>query len=324
MAQTPPTAPALGQVLRNGWLQVRLSNGRIAVTGSRVGNISTSPTSGAYTEKINIRTIDGQAAMTYQRTAPGEKLAIELGPADRLSLRHEPKADSSLTPIEFEQIPGGPVSLTLGSDARAESWHGATLWHLLLAQPQKCRQHLVPLLELFRAEWKLDETADALETELLRLAREGGVPDRRRWAELVAQLADESFARRQAADRQLRALGTSLQSYLEQLDFHRLDAEQQFRLRRILQSLSKETADDAPEQLAVWLAADPAVWLSLLTRPDASTRRLAARQLATLIGEQISFVPDADEITRRKQVDQIRERIAGKKLGPSPPAHGER
>jgi hypothetical protein len=158
----------------------------------------------------------------------------------------------------------------------------------------------------------LAETAAAIETELFQAASVGRLPDRQRWAALVAQLADERFPRREAADRELRSAGRVVLSYLRGLELSRLDAEQQYRVRRIILSLSRQTGDDTAEGFAPQLSEDPDIWLAFLSRQEESTRRLAARQLAAILGEPIRFDPAADTATRKAQIEQLRARIHGK------------
>jgi hypothetical protein len=174
-------------------------------------------------------------------------------------------------------------------------------------------------LELLRPDWKLEKVGAGVENQLLRMASGGALLDRARWAALVEQLGDNEFPRREAADRQLRAASPAVLGYLEQLDFSRLDAEQQFRVRRIISSLSRGLTGEMADQIASWLSGDAGVWLSLLSRPDASTRRLAARQLAAVWGEPIAFDPDASEEVRLGQIEKLRARIAAQKNGAKSP-----
>ena len=98
-------------------------------------------------------------------------------------------------------------------------------------------------------------------------------------------------------------------SYLQQLDFGRLDAEQQFRVHRIIDDISERLGDDSPEQVASWLAGDQSVWLALLARPDAAVRRQAARQLAAMLDGPIPVDPEADPSTQKTQLEQLRIRL---------------
>ncbi len=98
-------------------------------------------------------------------------------------------------------------------------------------------------------------------------------------------------------------------SYLQQLDFSRLDAEQQFRLRRIIETLTERLGNDSPEQVATWLAGDPSVWLILLTRPDVAKRQQAAQKLSAMLGQLIAVDPQADPATQKTQIEQLRLRI---------------
>jgi hypothetical protein len=147
----------------------------------------------------------------------------------------------------------------------------------------------------------------------VRAAAEGDLPDPGRWAVLVEQLGDERFSRREAADRELRSLGRVVSIYLQQLDASQLDAEQHYRVRRILMALSARTDNDTPPEVAQWLAGDPVVWLAMLSRDDEPTRRLAAERLKALLDGPIAFDPAADAATRQGQIDELRLRISGRR-----------
>jgi len=301
--------PTLNQAVRSGWLRFAIVSGRLIIKGSQVGNISSNPSGG--NERLSIRSVGGKASLNYELSTAGQQLSIVVGAGNQAVIRRTPKGDSTLVPVRFEQSPGKPASLTLGAAGRQQTYRAASLWHLMIARPEECRRHLAPLLELLGPAWKLCSVAELAEAELLRLAAVGGMPNRSRWAALVEQLADDRFAKREAADRQLRAAGPAVLSYLQGLDSGRLDAEQQFRIRRIIVSMSGQVTDDDARQIASRLVGDRAVWLSLLSRPQQSTRRLAARQLSALLGEPISFDPAAEPAVRNKQIEKLRSRILG-------------
>jgi hypothetical protein len=75
--------------------------------------------------------------------------------------------------------------------------------------------------------------------------------------------------------------------------------------------LSWQSGEDTADGVAAQLIADPDVWLVLLSRPEESTRRLAARQLAAILDQPIRFDPAADAPTRKAQLEQLRARIHG-------------
>ena len=148
-----------------------------------------------------------------------------------------------------------------------------------------------------------------IEADLLKAAVAGKIPDRRHWADLVRQLGDNQFAKREAADRMLRAVGPQVTGFLQQLDYGQLDAEQQFRVRRIIDLLHGSAAADTAEQVAERLVADSSVWLALLDRPEASTRRIAAKHLAGMLGEPIGVDPEANPATQENQRELLRAKL---------------
>lgn len=306
------STPVLSQWVRSGWLKFRVVSGRIALGGTRQHhNVSSSSSSPNRRERLSMRTVSGQTTLFYQHSTPTVELSIEFRVRRELRLSRIPKGDSAGSPIRFEQPVNRPLVLAVGDGDQQRVYRGQTLWHLWILEPDVCRTHLLPMLKLIRPDWKLNERVAAVERELLRLASGQGLPDRRQWAELVEKLGDDRFPVREAADRQLRQLGPAALPYLQRLDFGRLDAEQQFRVRRIIRAFSQQTEDDTPASVADRLVADPEIWLALLGRPQEATRRAAAGQLARLLGGPIGVDPGADPATQEDQIRRLRARIVG-------------
>jgi hypothetical protein len=182
---------------------------------------------------------------------------------------------------------------------------------LLLLEPEPARKYLIPILELLRPDWRLGDKAVEIEEELLQSASTGQLPDRHRWDALVRQLGDDRFARREAADRELRAAGPAVMPYLERLDFAKLEPEQQARVKRILSELAQDVDDDTVPQVAIGLSMEPIVWLGLLSRSDEGTRRQAAVELSILLGGPVDFDPAAAPAVRQVQITRLRARIVG-------------
>ncbi|MBN1589392.1 MAG: hypothetical protein JW888_07750 [Pirellulales bacterium] len=253
----------------------------------------------------------GASEFTYRQLSPKRKLTITAKANGRLAIRQEPGDRGKTVPSEFLQEPSQPLVLTFGKDAEKKTLTAPTLWHLLLEHPDPCKQYVLPDLERLRPDWKLLDQAQAVEKALLAAARLGKLPDRQHWAALVAQLADERFTRREAADRQLRAIGRQVLPYLRDLDREKLDVEQQYRIHRIVESLSDTLTDETPRQTANSMLGDPTIWIVLLGRDSQSTREVAAKYLERLLESPIDFDPAADAPTRRRQIEALRKRIAG-------------
>lgn len=310
-AQELPSAPTLHQAISSGWMEFSVVAGRITVAGSRIGNYTTTSNTGGRKEQLSVNVRQGRFAISYRLDGPDEDFSVELIDGQQFLIRRVPGADSDLTAVEFTQRSGEPLRLTIGMEPSAHVFEGPSLWHLLIAHGELCEQHLVPLLELLRPDWQLMATARRAEEALLRLAVGRETPNRQRWQALVEQLASDRFSQREAADRQLRSVGPMVVAFLKQLPDDELDAEQQFRIRRIIRALAERQDDDAVGQVVAWLAVDPEIWLVLMQRPEESVRRLAGKQMEVVLGQSIQFDPEADEAERSEQIEQLRQQLHG-------------
>jgi hypothetical protein len=309
-AQHIEQMPKLQRAVRNGWLQFDVVLGRIVLESSRVYDLSLPSGSEKNKESLSIRWGNEKSAVEYEWIGPQEQIVLKTAGNRRIEIRRNPRDGSAAPPVVFLQNLQENLVLTVGSGDAARHYAAPTLWHLVLAHPDETRRHLLPCLELLQSPGeKLSETAAGLETELLRKASSGIPGIRSQWKRWVAQLGDETFAKRQEADRALRAGDPAVLSYLRQLDFRRLDAEQQFRVERIIAAFSRHISDESAEQTASWLAGDPAVWLALAARPDASLRRAAVDRLEALLEEPVALDLQSDPATQKARLEQLRRRL---------------
>jgi hypothetical protein len=305
----------LGNMMRaqKDWLWFNIVDGRMSLSLTQLTNIQSTSRSPAGKETFKLRNENGQPRLSYELTGGEELLKVEVaGGGDDVHISRTPQGKSALLAVDFRQVPNEPMVLRLGTGAGQQVFGAADLWRLLIERPKECRQHLLPLLDMLRPGSKLAGTATEIEAKLLEGAAGPAVAERGRWAALVRQLGDDSFSNREAADRELRAGGDGATAYLRHLDQSRLDAEQRFRIRRILEAAAAQNGDDSPEQAAASLAGDPAVWLALLGRPELAARRAAVGQLAALLGEPIDVDPAAEPDSQKDKREQLRQRIEGK------------
>ncbi len=259
----------LDDATRRGLLHVGLESGRIKVEINRLPPTPSGQNGKPQDERLTVRNSGGDFSIEYVKPGADRRVSIEIGVSSRrVHIVQEPQGGADVLPLEFTQPPRGPLSLTLGARQSQRVIHGASLWHLMIGYPEICRQHLLPLLQLIDSRWDLGKLAADLEEDLIQLACSQDAPDRRHWDALVAQLRDERYTRREAADRQLRACGRIVIHYLRELDPARLDAEQKFRVRRIIAALGEGEEIDTPDRVTSWLAGDPSIWLGLLSRDN--------------------------------------------------------
>lgn len=314
-AQEQPHGPGpaiptlLKQVQRSGWLHMNIANGRIVPVSIAIRDQVLPGNSVGFKERMTFSSANGQPAVAYEGAGATERLSIRINEHKAVSLKYTPPADTDLLALDFDQPQDGPLMLTIGSGDRARSYRGATLWHLILELSEPERKQFAERLELLRPDWRLSERAAEIEETLVREALTGQFPDPKRWEALIAQLGDDLFSHREAADRELRAAGPAVVSYLQQLDFSNLDAEQQFRVRRILAWFAHEGQSDRVDSIASRLLCDPVIWLTLCTRPQEATRRAAAARLSRLLAGPLDFDPTAAANVRQAQIEKLRTRL---------------
>jgi hypothetical protein len=273
-------------------------------------------------ESMTIDFVNGVPEIDYVAANRLARVRIHTEAGDALRVDRKPVGENKLLAMEFNQPNTGDLELVVGTGETRTAVRGPTLWHLLLAKPELCREHLVPLLENLRPGWGLSRMAEQIEDSLCKVAQSQRVPDRARVTKLVAQLADDRFSARQAADLALRESGAEVLPYLQSLDPLELDAEQRFRVRRIIASLAGDSTADRPEQVVNWLAADARIWLALLDREDASRRRLAAQQISRVLGRAVDYDPMGEPAQRAEQQKALAEllnKLAVAEPPPTPP-----
>lgn len=330
----PAFAPTNDNAARLRWLDYKMMAGRIVATSNYPPgmNISFGPTvSGPLREHLQILILKDRASVRYQLAGDGQELSIALGQDGDFAMDRTSHAGAFT--MRFRQPAAGPLSLTLREGDSERRFDAESFWHLYVAQPGLVRRHLVPYLEWLRPSWQLAGTGWSIEEALFVQAQQPRQLDTDRWARLVDDLASARFAERQKAQRELLAVGQIILPYLEALDERRLDAEQLSRIRTLIERLSVGY-EDTTDRIATWLVADPRVWLSLLDRGDEAKRRIAARQLALLVGREIDFDPTADSPTRAAQLAKLHKRlrlaksatakISVKPIGSIPPPGVER
>lgn len=297
---------------RTPFVRFDVINGRLATvcTGQTPPRSATAAhPSGVPTESLTMTAETGKPMVRYQFTDEQQDLVIEFQAGSDVRISREPRGGSGMPRIKFEQLVGSDLKLIVENGDTKKQCSAPTLWHLLLAEPAACQEHLLPALARLRTDWLLCERAKRLQASLVDLCQSGAIEQRRRCAALVDQLASGNYQTRQDADHELRGLGQIALSYLKRLDLTRLDAEQRQRIRRISDSLSVCTGD-TPERMAAWMLDDQAIWFTLLSHAKAEYRHEAVLQLSRLCDRPIEFDPAAAEIERNAQIERLRERLA--------------
>jgi len=226
-------------------------------------------------ETLAINTDAEVPSIRYELVDERQTLRIEVVDRTKIQIHREPRDGSSLALVHFAQAKSGALTLSIQAGAHPMEFEASSLWHLLLAEPAVCRQHLIPILQPLNPNWRLQESVERIEAALCRVAPEMTIP-RRQISRLVATLDSSDFASRQAADGELRSMGVAVLPYLASLDRSQCTREQRRRMQRIRHDLSGQSPD-SPERVASWLVNDEQLWRQWTADPNAG-RRLAATQ----------------------------------------------
>jgi len=327
-AQAPRMNAGLTYML--GLFRLRVVAGRITVAGAmsfqtHKGEFKTNDRH----ERLELTQAGPSTTFHYELSTPDAQLTWDLLAGNEIRIRRLPRrldgqqtgAASQETGgakaklVVFGQPTEGPLMLSVGEGDERKECRGATVWHLLLTDPELCRSELLPLLQVMKPGWDLLQRAQTIESLLFHSADIEGQLSRETWLRHVAELGHGKFARRQAADRRLRLGGPEALPFLLSLDLDRLDSEQRFRVLAIIRSSTVKEDDlgkddvETLDQIVRTLRADPILWLELLERDEEQRRRIAARQLTLLLNETIEFDPAAESAQRKMQIDRLRHRF---------------
>jgi hypothetical protein len=292
--------------------RLEVIRGRIRLSGIQLGrqSLTNAKFAGSDAQEQLVFASDkfGDARLSYVYTDPTQQLLVDIQEVADVTIARQPQGGADVAGVRLRQPVDGPLVLTVEDGGPVREVVAASLWHLLLAEPELCKLHLLPLLESLRPDWILGEQVQHIESALLTAARLEQLPDTQRMEQLIQQLRHPQFSQRQAADRQLRQLGQAACAFLSRLDERSLDVEQRTRVRSIQAALEIQ-AGDTPPRVAAWLADDRSVWLSLLERDSVATRQLAARHLGALLDQSLAFDPQADAAVRRGQLHRLRAEL---------------
>lgn len=292
------------------WVRFEVQGGRILPSSQFFGrSMNATTASNDRQEQLAMAVDAGVASVRHQLSTPEGELTLEADQRGLLTIRQVPRKPGAVMRLEFLQTPGDWIHFSVGEGDALARYRARSIWHLLIAHREVCREHLMPLLDSLRDDWNLLATAEQIEMAMIQTATAVDAQQRQRWAELVALLGAERYGVRERAERELRLAGPVVLGFLYHLDQRQLDAEQRYRVRQIIRSLVGASGGDSPMTVARGLIGDPLVWLALLDRPEAAHRRLAADRLAEILGEPIAFDPEADPTRRAAQIAQLQQRI---------------
>jgi len=292
-------------------IQVRMVSGRISAVCPVSNQSMTSNVTGTdRRERLTLNLGGGKPNISYESANPRESVSLNMEQGAAVTMRIDPTSQSDQPAVQFVQDSTGAVRLTIGSDDNAKEFRAKSVWQLMLAEPEACREHLLPLLQLLRPGWQVSQQAESLEEMLCRSTVSPDPAQRAVWQQAIKLLGSPRYVERERAEQQLLDGGQRIIPTLQGLSRGQLDAEQAYRVRRVVRQLTGDGEEDTPDRVAFWLAEDPRVWHALASRDDLTKRRIAASRLSLLLPAPVEFDPEATAEQRTSQLTRIREQHA--------------
>lgn len=305
----------LPDILRDQPLQACVSGGQIRLRALPLlsatpklalmaGTISFSNAAPGRSERISL-SLGERPSIDYELTESGVSLRVRIDEQTaNLSLSRQDATDGEVG-CWFEQDADG-LTLRVEDQDVAARVQAPDVWELWLAAPDLCRERLAPILDVLRGNWGLPAQAAEVRAELTAYAQLAPVEETAAWERWIADLASPSFAVRQAADRALRRLGPQAIPFLQQLPKSALDAEQNYRVRKILEQWLSPESEDTVANVVGSLIGRRSVWLTLLSDADVAVRQAAWERLRRLWPTAGEFDPTAAEELRAVQLEALR------------------
>jgi len=227
-------------------------------------------------------------SVRYHTTDETQDIGIDVINGNNVTMTQASK-DPQILPVSFRQHPLGKIQVHIGQGDALQKYSAKSIWHLLLREPEICRQHLIPLLDMLIASHHLMEDADQIEKGLLQKTGQPHI-SRAEMTQLVSQMGNGKSEVRQHATAQLDAMGIQALPFLESMEMFTLAPEQSSRVRdtthRMKEKYTKngDTASkkDSVDRALLWLFEDPEIWSIFLQRADPEQQAIALRELRAM------------------------------------------
>lgn len=278
-------------LIRSRWADIDVCLGQIQTTciESAQSRIATSGTPGEGSfEKLTIANDTDTPSVFYHVEDERKDIDISVINGNHVTMTQSSN-NPQIPPISFHQQSLGKILLHIGQGDALQKYSATSIWHLLLREPEICRQHLIPLLDILIADHHLMEDASQMEKGLWEKAGQPhiSIDTMRR---LIFQMGNEKYDIRKHAMSQFDGLGIQALPFLESLDVMTLNRDQSDGVLRVIRTIKEKyrknpdvgSQKDSVERALLWLFEDPEIWSIFLQRTDPGQHAIALRELQAM------------------------------------------
>lgn len=235
----------------SGWARFHVTLGRIEVANIQSSQSRTvANDSDGWSESLQVIGDTDIPSVRYERTGE-DPISIAVIDGNRVEIER--------AGVSFRQIPGADIELRVTVSGKTDRYLAKALWHLMAAEPEVCRTHLLPLLEVMRPGWNLDSTFEKA-VELLSIDESDRDIYSRDARLLVHRMNSPVFGVREISHQELRTLGVRVLPCLDAMERTGLTCEQRTRINRLRSEIGRRAdhnnREDSSEIIAEWLSTD--------------------------------------------------------------------
>jgi hypothetical protein len=210
---------------RSSWVRLEIMGGRLAVLSQRCGQSRSvreeDPERAKQSLSVQLR---GHALVVhylFEDYLGRRELTVDEEGTVRVAAQ---RYESEPREVVLTQPASGKLKLRIVHGGDNDEFSATSLWHLMLSEPELFEHHAAPLLTSIRPDWRIAEQGAAIRESLLNAAGRDVLSERNQWKKWVEELSHPNFAKRQAADAALRAVGQPVIAWLGRLEANELDA----------------------------------------------------------------------------------------------------
>ncbi len=205
---------------------------------------------------VNVTYTQGQSALQFSDQGGSQTVKLRLSSNGQAEFDFAVKQGDNPYRLMLHQPVEGPIEIKIEDSGTLPlaTRSAASLWHLVLDDPQFFRQYVEGPLRKLEPSWDFLRVAEDVRSRIASQVEDSSAS--MTTDEAISDLDAPESDRRLIAYRFLESQGLEIESHLRAYWTKDLSANQRGSIRRLLRTLQPRGADDSM-RIAIWLAHSP-------------------------------------------------------------------